>query len=160
MSGAQAVLLLATLCVLYIQYRATMGIMLRQLELMTQQLADMRREIHTSAHGDIYDKIFTFYYNAIDNADVMRSIFRANANMSTTEIKEHYILFSIMDLLYLMYLQRNTLDKGLSMTWHAWVNKLFNEPKLTNLYLSVKNEYDPDYITYLERIRAKKEAVL
>ena len=52
------------------------------------------------------------------------------------------MVFAILDVLYLMYLQHESLDPGLLKTWQTWVTKIFDEPDLNRVYKMVKEEYD------------------
>ena len=158
-TGIEAILLLGTLIFMYIQYRKTMSVMSQQLLLMSEQLSEVRKEIRISTHEDIYEKIFTLYYTYIEYADDLKDIFRSNSKLEVSDFRKQYMIFTILDILYLMYLQRDTLDTGLLKTWETWIKKIFDEPKINEIYEAVKGEYDQEYIRYIESFILKlKEA--
>jgi hypothetical protein len=68
------------------------------------------------------------------------------------EIKKRYIIFAILDLLYLMYLQRDYLDKRLLKTWNLWTIKIFEEPEIYAIYEQIKKEFDEEYILEIEEM--------
>jgi len=152
-TGIEATVLLATLIFIYYQYRKTISAMTGQLSIMADQLLEVRKEIRIATHEDLYDKLLDFYYKCIDYADELRGVFRSHTQLSAADIRKQYIIFAVLDILYLMYLQRDTLDKGLIITWEKWVKKIFDEPKMFEIYEATKSEYDPEYIQYIERKR-------
>ncbi|MCL0050875.1 hypothetical protein M1N22_03440 [Dehalococcoidia bacterium] len=156
--GIQAVVLLATLIFMYYQYRKTMSVMSAQVSLMSDELSEIRKEIRITAHEDIYEKLFTLYYKYIEYADDLKDIFRSHAKLNTSEVRKQYMMFAVLDLLYLMYLQRDTLDRGLLKTWETWTKRIFEEPKIFEIYETVKDEYDPEYIRYIEGVYKNKKS--
>jgi len=155
-TGVEAVVLLATLIFIYYQYRRTISVMSSQLSIMSEQLSEVRKEIRIATHEDLYEKLLTLYYKYIEYADDLKDVFRAHAKLEASEIRKEYIIFAVLDILYLMYIQRDTLDKGLLKTWEMWINKIFEEPKMFEIYEAVKEEYDTEYIKYIEKHHKKK----
>lgn len=153
--GVEAAVLLATLIFMYYQYRKTMSVMSKQLSLMSDNLSEIRKEIRITTHEDIYEKLFTLYYKYIEYADDLKDIFKGHIKLNTSEIRKQYIVFAVLDLLYLMYLQRDTLDRGLLKTWETWIKRIFEEPKIFEIYERVKDEYDPEYIKCIEELYNK-----
>lgn len=147
-TGIEAVVLLATLIFMYYQYRKTML-------LMSDQLSEIRKEIRITTHEDIYEKLLALYYKYIEYADDLKDIFRGHTKLNTPEVRKQYMVFAILDILHLMYLQRDTLDKGLLKTWETWINRIFEEPKIFEIYETVKTEYDIEYIKYIEALHNK-----
>lgn len=150
-TGIEAIFLLVTIIFMYYQYRKTMLVTSKQLSVMSDELSELRKEIRITAHEDIYTKLIELYYKYIEYADDLKHIFRAHRNLDRAEIRREYMVFAILDILYLMYLQRDTLDKGLLITWKNWINRIFEEPNIYKIYESVKREYDPKYIKYIEK---------
>lgn len=145
MSGvAQSIALLITIIFMYYQYKKTVSI-------MSEELSEVRKEINIASHDDLYDKLLTLYYKYIEYAPDLKGIFRSNASLKVPEIRERYIIYASLDIIYLMYLQRDALDKGLEKTWKLWINKIFEEPKIFEIYETVKGEYDTEYIEYIEK---------
>lgn len=147
-TGIEAILLLCTLIFMYFQYIKTMSV-------MSKELSEMRKEIRITTHEDIYEKIFTLYYKHIEYAEDLKGIFRINSELEISEYRKQYMVFVILDLLYLMYLQRDTLDKGLLKTWEIWIKRIFDEPKINEIYEAVKDEYDQEYISHIESMYTK-----
>jgi len=154
-TGIEAILLLCTLIFMYFQYRKTMSVMSKQLLLMSEELNEVKKEIQITTHEDIYEKIFTLYYKHIEYAEDLKDIFRINSELEISDYRKQYMVFAILDLLYLMYLQRDTLDKGLLKTWKIWIKRIFDEPKINEIYESVKDEYDQEYISHIENMYTK-----
>lgn len=149
-TGIEAVVLLTTLIFMYYQYRKTMSV-------MSAQLSEIRKEIRITTHEDIYEKLFTLYYKYIEYADDLKDIFISHTKLNTSEVRKQYMVFAVLDLLYLMYLQRDTLDRGLLKTWDAWVKRIFEEPKIFDIYETVKDEYDQEYIRVIESLYKNKK---
>ena len=124
--------------------------MLSQLLIMSDEISEVRKEIRISTHEDLYEKLLTLYYKYIEYADELKDVFRAHKQKDASEIRKEYIIFAILDIIYLMYLQRDTLDRGLIKTWKMWIRKIFNEPEMYAIYTAVKSEYDDEYISYIE----------
>ena len=154
-TGVEAIVLLGTLIFMYYQYRRTILVMSKQLSIMSDELSELRKETRIATHGDLYGKLLTLYYKYIEYADDLKDVFRAHAKLDASEIRKEYIIFAVLDILYLMYLQRDTLDKGLLKTWKIWINKIFEEPKMFEIYEAIKEEYDTEYIWYIEKHHKK-----
>lgn len=145
--------LLATLLFMYYQYRKTMAVMI-------DQLSELRREVRISAHTDLFEKLLDLYYKYLEYPDDLKEIFRDQSGMDSSEFRRRNMIFAILDLLYLMYLNKESLDPGLAMTWEVWVAKIFDEPKIKEVYNLVQSEYPQDYVECLEDIhRQRKRAV-
>jgi hypothetical protein len=139
----QAIILLATLIFMYFQFHRTISV-------MSAQLTALQKQVSITSHEDLYDKLLCMYYKYIEYADDLKGIFRSHDKMSSTDFRQCYMIFAILDIVYLMYLQRDTLDIGLRKTWEMWADKIFQEPKIFEVYEQVKSEYDSEYVKYLE----------
>lgn len=156
-TGIEAIALLLTIIFMYYQYRKTMLLTSKQLSVMSDELTELRKEIRITTHEDIYTKLIDLYYKYIEYADDLKHIFRAHKNLDTAEVRREYMVFAVLDILYLMYLERDTLDKGLLITWKKWINIVFEEPSIYKIYESVKSEFDPKYIKYIEKLYKKNK---
>lgn len=139
----ETAVLLTTLIFMYIQYRGTTKVMRAELD-------ELRKNVRIATHEDIYEKLLTLYYKYMEYPEDLKDIFRGHQQISPKEIRQRYMVFAILDILYLMYLQRDTLDRGLLRTWRIWIGRIFEEPKIKEIYDMVKDEYDPRYVSHLE----------
>ena len=141
--GIEAAALVGAIIFMYYQYRKTIGA-------MWNQVSELRAQTRISTHADIYEKLLTLYYKYMEYPEDLKGLFRSLEKIDQAEMRRRYMVFAILDILYLMYLQRDTLDPGLLKTWGTWVTGIFEEPTLNKIYEMVKPEYDPTYISHLE----------
>lgn len=141
--GIEAAALVATLLFMYYQYRKTIRV-------MQSQISELKDQTRISTHADIYEKLLTLYYKYMEYPEDLKGLFRSHEGIDRAEMRRRYMVFAILDILYLMYLQRETLDPGLLKTWEIWITQIFEEPTLNRIYEMVKKEYDDTYISYLE----------
>ena len=143
--GSEALILLATLLFMYYQHRKTM-------EVMGKELSEIRKENRLIMHEDLYDKLLSLYYKYIENTDDLKDVFEGFQDISNSEVKKKYVVFAVLDILFLMYMQQETLDESLRRTWKVWSKKVFEEEEMHKVYENCKNEYPQDFRQQMEKV--------
>jgi hypothetical protein len=101
------------------------------------------------------DKLFSIYYKFIDYPQIAKKIFPSLEKIDDSEIITDYMILAILDLLYMMYLQKDSLDKGLLKTWNFWATKIYRTPRMKSTLKDVEDEYDTQFILDLHKAYKK-----
>lgn len=121
-----------------------------------KQLQQLQNEIRRATHDSLFDKLFTLYKLYIEHAGDVGQLWNDSKSTDTGELKRQYMGLFVLDFIYLMHLQWDNLDEGLKKMWCTWVDKLFEEPLLSEIYNKMKNEYDEAFTSRIDRYRTSK----
>ena len=135
---AQTIVLVATIWVMWSTSR-------RQLSEMRIELKELRRNLRNVSHHELFSRIFSVYDLYIRYPNDLSAIWDEEKRDSS-QIRQAYAAYAIIDLLYLMHVERDTLDPGLmDTTWKNWARSLSQNEQLYAVYDGVKSEYPLDF---------------
>jgi hypothetical protein len=119
----------------------------RTIRQMESELAELRNNVRNASHNFLFDRLFGLYRLYIEHPDELGRLWFQGTDK---EVKQRYLAYMLLDILYLMHLEWTTLDEGLRKTWGIWASRLLATPVIREIYDSVKSEYARDFRTRLE----------
>ena len=96
------------------------------------------------------------YQLYISHPEVLSTLWADNSPNSEEVIRE-CAAYTIIDTLYLMYVDREALDSTLhEKTWKLWATGIYKSAFLSSIFERVKVEYPTDFVDGVERAWAQQ----
>lgn len=142
--GVQAVFLFVTIIVMARSTRSTISVMSAQIE-------QLRCEVSLSANAEVMDKLISFYSTCMDHPDTAVSLFSGTSEATVEDAKKMLLAFTLLDFLYLLFLQKNAVDKEFyGAAWAIWSRKVCENDFLRDTLSAVKAEYPGAFVASIQ----------
>ena len=126
---------------------------------MRAQILELHKTARVSAHSAMFERLFELYGLFLKFPSDMKSLWPHLRDETDENVRLAYLGYAIIDLLYLMHLEWDTLDAGLRQTWNIWASRLVHNEFLDKLVSEVENEYSPEFINRLKANASNEHAI-
>jgi hypothetical protein len=128
----QAGLALLTILVLLVSSYFT-------IRMARRQAYELRRTIQSNAHATVLNRLLDLY----------RIQLESDPRLDDDRSRNDLSIYAMLDFLYYLYLERDTLSPQYSEVWQSWAMRATSLPDFSDVFARIQSEFPTEFVAAL-----------